>query len=472
MDIRVKIGNSWSTYVKDVRMKISSTWTQVKQGWIKVNGIWQQFYSYLSSPTNTVAPSLTNSGTSMSVTSGTWSGSPTSYTYTWYQTGSGSPVNTYGPTVNTSDSYTGSYGNTYYVSVTATNAGGNTSANSNSLYLSLPQLSTPSNLIPYEDNPTVGTNNFQATWNAVSGATTYTWTTKRTSDNVILGGPTTTSGQYTQTTTVTPGTQITVTVVAKASGYLDSNAATLTYTTALTPTVPTSVTAGYTGSIGAITISGISGGGPNYLDRRYEYDTLFSTPNEPFSYVSAKTSTSTLTITGLNEGSPYDIYIYGYSTGYAAGIQYDYKSSTGYYALAYGVPRATSAPASAPVTVTGLFSSSLNAAKNTYTYTYTPTSIPTRTSFFYIGAYEYIWNGSSWVGVGFTANAYHYISGGTTGALPPTANMSSSLTVKPSIGYGGSSYYLYDLYAYVYNFDSSGNFSFSGGMYIQTFYTY
>ena len=67
MDIRVKIGNSWSTSVKDVRMKISSTWTQVKQGWIKVNGIWQQFYSYLSSPTNTVAPSLTNSGTSMSV---------------------------------------------------------------------------------------------------------------------------------------------------------------------------------------------------------------------------------------------------------------------------------------------------------------------------------------------------------------------------------------------------------------------
>ena len=470
MDIRVKIGNSWSTSVKDVRMKISSTWTQVKQGWIKVNGIWQQFYSYLSSPTNTVAPSLTNSGTSMSVTSGTWSGSPTSYIYTWYQTGSGSPVRTFGPTVNTSDSYTGSYSNTYYVSVTATNGGGSTSANSNSLYISLPQLSTPSNLRPYEDNPTVGTNNFQATWDAVSGATTYTWTIKRTSDNFVLGGPTTTTGQYTQTTTVTSGTQITVTVVAKASGYLDSAAAILTYTTALTPTAPTSASS-YASGVGTLTIPGISGGGPNYLDRRYEYDTLFSYPNEPFSYTSAKTSTSTLTITGLNQGSPYDIYIYGYSTGYAAGLQYDYKSSTGFLTLKYAPTLATSAPASAPVTST--FSSSLNAAKNTYTYTYQPTSIPTRTSFFYIGAYEHIWNGSSWVNVGFTANGDHYISGKTTNFAPtPTANMSSSLTVKPSIGYGGSSYYYYDLYAYVYNFDSSGNVSFSGGRYIQTFYTY
>lgn len=456
-----KVKNAW-TYV-------NGTWRQLKNGWVYVNGVWKQFYSYISSPTNTIAPNLTNSGTSMSVTSGTWTGSPTSYTYTWYQTGSGSPVRTFGPTINTSDSYTGSYGNTYYVSVTATNGAGSTSENSNSLYISLPQLSTPSNLRPYEDNPTIGTNNFQATWDAVSGATTYTWTIKRTSDNFILGGPTTTTGQYTQTTTVTPGTQITVTVVAKASGYLDSNAATLTYTTALTPTAPTSIT-GYTGSIGTITISGISGGGPNYLDRRYEYDTLFSYPNEPFSYTNAKTSTSTLTITGLNEGSPYNIYIYGYSTGYAAGIQYDYTSSIGYYALGYALPRATSAPASAPTTST--FSSSLNAAKNTYTYTYTPTSIPTKTSFFYIGAYEYIWNGSSWVGVGFTANAYHYISGGTTGALPPTTNMSSALTVKPSIGYGGSSYYLYNLFAYVYNFDSSNNSSFSGGTFIEYFTTY
>jgi len=90
--------------------------------------------SYLGegAPINSVAPALSGTPTSTHVltsSNGTWNGAPTSYTYQWQKDG----VNIMGQTANTYTILVGDVGHALRCVVTAHNAGGATSANSNAI---------------------------------------------------------------------------------------------------------------------------------------------------------------------------------------------------------------------------------------------------------------------------------------------------------------------------------------------------
>lgn len=116
-------------------------------------------------PVNTIAPHLTNSGTLITSTSGTWSNSPTSYVYRWYRddvgpTSAGNPLRTSSTTTNTTDTYTGSTSNNYgiYTIVTATNDAGHDVANSdNTIELYVAPTPTPTTPTPTPTTPTPST---------------------------------------------------------------------------------------------------------------------------------------------------------------------------------------------------------------------------------------------------------------------------------------------------------------------------
>lgn len=85
-----------------------------------------------SPPTNTALPTISGSatvGSQLSATQGTWTGSPTSYSYQW-QSCNGSSCGNVGGNSNSYTVATTDLGNTIQVTVTATNGGGSTSATS------------------------------------------------------------------------------------------------------------------------------------------------------------------------------------------------------------------------------------------------------------------------------------------------------------------------------------------------------
>jgi len=86
-----------------------------------------------ANPVNTVAPSISNTspaiGDYVTVNYGTWTGSPTSYTYQWQRDNS---TNIVGATSSGYSIVSADYGHTINCRVTATNAYGGTTANSNS----------------------------------------------------------------------------------------------------------------------------------------------------------------------------------------------------------------------------------------------------------------------------------------------------------------------------------------------------
>ncbi len=83
-----------------------------------------------SAPTNSVAPAVTGTATvgqTLSTTDGTWTGTPTSYTYQWQRAG----VNISSATASTYVLIGSDYASAIRCVVTATNATGSTAANSN-----------------------------------------------------------------------------------------------------------------------------------------------------------------------------------------------------------------------------------------------------------------------------------------------------------------------------------------------------
>lgn len=86
----------------------------------------------VAAPSNTVAPAITGTATTGSVLScstGTWTGSPTSYAYQWKRNG----VTIAGATANTYTLQVADEGQAITCTVTATNAGGSTAATSNTV---------------------------------------------------------------------------------------------------------------------------------------------------------------------------------------------------------------------------------------------------------------------------------------------------------------------------------------------------
>ncbi len=86
--------------------------------------------SAASAPTNSVAPAVTGTATvgqTLTTDNGTWANTPTSYTYQWQRAG----VNIGSATAATYLLVNADYGSAIRCVVTATNATGSTSANSN-----------------------------------------------------------------------------------------------------------------------------------------------------------------------------------------------------------------------------------------------------------------------------------------------------------------------------------------------------
>ena len=86
-----------------------------------------------SAPSNTVAPALSSTsptqGNAVSVTNGTWNGSPTGYAYQWYYADTSAAIS--GATASSYTPVAGDLGHTLRCTVTATNANGSTAASSN-----------------------------------------------------------------------------------------------------------------------------------------------------------------------------------------------------------------------------------------------------------------------------------------------------------------------------------------------------
>lgn len=84
-------------------------------------------------PVNTVAPALSSSaayvGQELTASNGTWSNSPSSYSYQWFWADTVTPIS--GATSASYTPVTGDLGHTLARNVTATNAGGSTTASSN-----------------------------------------------------------------------------------------------------------------------------------------------------------------------------------------------------------------------------------------------------------------------------------------------------------------------------------------------------
>jgi len=94
-----------------------------------------------AAPVNTVAPVVTGvgyAGQTMSTTNGTWTGSPTGYSYQWQANG----VDIFGATSSTYVVTIDKEGAEIRCVVTATNAGGSTDANSNAVHNWIPSDDT------------------------------------------------------------------------------------------------------------------------------------------------------------------------------------------------------------------------------------------------------------------------------------------------------------------------------------------
>jgi len=173
-------------------------------------------------PANTLAPLVygaTTSGSVLSCFVGTWSGFPVpTYAYNWQRsTDNGATWSNYSPT-QTGSTYTlvsGDVGNDVRCQVTATNAIGNATANSNQVDIPAPTTQRPENTIA----PAVTGNDYvgqvltttDGTWNNSPKSYTYQW--QRNGANI--GGAT--SSTYTQVT-ADAGQLITCIVTATNAG--------------------------------------------------------------------------------------------------------------------------------------------------------------------------------------------------------------------------------------------------------------
>jgi hypothetical protein len=130
----------------------------------------------VQAPTNQSPPVLSiSSNNNMSVTSGAWTNSPTSYRYRWYQTDPRivNPLREVTTTAIT-DSFSGSYLREYQVKVNAINSGGESTLAADSNYISL-------------EPPVV---QYTITWNANGGTVSPTSTTVNAGQSVTAPTPT------------------------------------------------------------------------------------------------------------------------------------------------------------------------------------------------------------------------------------------------------------------------------------------
>ena len=152
--------------IKSIFQKQGGTWVEILNIFQKIGGTWTRVFAGLKIPGNTVAPTITGTGylfsTLTNTNLGTWTNTPTGYSRQWRRgnpsAGGGEPSGYSNISGATSSTYvTTSADNGKYIicQVTATNAVGDNSAASNSIYIS---KYAPVSLLPYtiSGSPTVG----------------------------------------------------------------------------------------------------------------------------------------------------------------------------------------------------------------------------------------------------------------------------------------------------------------------------
>lgn len=177
MVIKIYNGSSWNAS-KAFKIHNGVTWSDVVKGWVYNGTSWSQYYPEY--PVNTTAPAVSYSGgnaiqtwmaaagKTVSCTQGIWSGSPTSYTYSWERmpyNGSGGYVSI-GVTTNAYTATASDVGYYLRCRVRATNNRGYTDAYATTGVVSpgdLTGLSATQNIQNYS----------VMSWNASPGATHY-----------------------------------------------------------------------------------------------------------------------------------------------------------------------------------------------------------------------------------------------------------------------------------------------------------
>ena len=131
MGLYVYNGSSWSSQASGFKLYNGSSWTNITRGYVYNGSSWSQFYpeapAAISNPTISTSSGWEAQST-LTAGNGTWTNSPTSYTYQWQR---GNTATGSWTTVGTSSTYsltTSDVGYHLRLGVTATNARGSTTA--------------------------------------------------------------------------------------------------------------------------------------------------------------------------------------------------------------------------------------------------------------------------------------------------------------------------------------------------------
>jgi len=175
MGLFVYNGSSWSGQATGFKLYNGSSWSNITRGYVYDGSSWRQFYP--ETPANTVAPTIsipnstTEIGQTISITTGTWTNNPTSYSYQWYYYPAFS-----GPWTSVSGATSSSWyvpalaaGAQIKCAVTATNARGSTTVEVNPAPGS---YWSPARLTGLTASKT-GTGTAFLSWNTTLGANRY-----------------------------------------------------------------------------------------------------------------------------------------------------------------------------------------------------------------------------------------------------------------------------------------------------------
>ena len=171
MAIKIYNSSTWNT-ASSLKIYNGYTWNSAVKGWIYDGSSWNAFYpeypSLITAPTTSPLNYQSGAGSTVTATTGTWSGSPTSYSYLWES----KKWDSSGAWSSTGITASSMYVSSSYVAyqlrcrVTATNARGSTST-----YVETGTWG-PAGLTGLTKTST-GTNTWYLSWNASYGAAAY-----------------------------------------------------------------------------------------------------------------------------------------------------------------------------------------------------------------------------------------------------------------------------------------------------------
>ncbi len=202
-----------------------------------------------AAPSNSTAPSITGTttqGNALTANNGTWTGSPTSYSYQWQDCTGSSCTSINGATASTYTLQSTDVSDTIDVQVTATNAGGNTTSTSaKTATIAAPTPAAPSNSTAPSITGTATQGNAltanNGTWTGSPTSYSYQWQDCTGSNCTSISGAT--SSTYTlQSTDVSDTIDVQVTAT-NAGGNTTSTSAKTATIAAPTPAAPSNSTA-------------------------------------------------------------------------------------------------------------------------------------------------------------------------------------------------------------------------------------